>query len=441
MLRVPGTVAVARRRAGRGRAGRRRLQRRPGRGARASRPTRRSCSSRPGSRPPRSPRRRCSGRSAAELLGAVGPQVHPAGHGDRRRDAGHARRRIPRGGPRRDDHRLGRVRAVRRDATAFRSSSPASSRSTSSPGWCGWSSSFATGKPAGREHVPALRDERRQPPRAGAALERVPADRRALARHRPRSERQPPPARRVRALRRAPAVHDRPRVALGLRAVRADRGVHLRRHHVRHRLAARLPAVRQGVRARTRRSAPAWCRSEGTCKIWHQYGGIPIWAASVDDSANPSGSTTEPSNGVRQGRDTIVERITLKHGAGGRAMRASSKTSSCRARRSSRRRDVGLAAMDDGAAICDRRPLARRHDRLARRSPDVLPRRRHRPARVCGHGERPRDDGRDRGARAHLRRRSSRRASRATRPRAHAGVDAPPRAARPARASSPATRR
>ncbi len=34
-------------------------------------------------------------------------------------------------------------------------------------------------------------------------------------------------------------------------------------------------AVRQGVRAARRRSAPAWCRSEGTCRIWHQYGGHP----------------------------------------------------------------------------------------------------------------------------------------------------------------------
>ena len=62
---------------------------------------------------------------------------------------------------------------------------------------------------------------------------------------------------------------------LGLRARRAGAALHLRRHHGRDAVAHRLPAVRQGVPARRRRWAPAWCRSEGTCRIWHQYGGHP----------------------------------------------------------------------------------------------------------------------------------------------------------------------
>ena len=59
--------------------------------------------------------------------------------------------------------------------------------------------------------------------------------------------------------------------------------------------------------------------------------------------------------------------------------------------------------MDDGAALPRRRSLAGRHDRLARHSAALLPRRRHRPAGGRGHGERPGDDGRDRGAGADLR--------------------------------------
>ncbi len=76
-----------------------------------------------------------AGRSAAELLGALGAQVHPAGDGDRRRDAGHTRRGLPRRRPRRDHHRLGRSSSRSSSATACRWWSPASSRSTSSPAW------------------------------------------------------------------------------------------------------------------------------------------------------------------------------------------------------------------------------------------------------------------------------------------------------------------
>ena len=126
---------------------------------------------------------------------------------------------------------------------------------------------------ARREHVSALRHARRKPPRTGTALARVPADRRTLARHRARAERQPPPARRVGPRRRAAPLHDRPRLALGLRAAAARAAMHLRRHHGRYRNAGATAGSSAPSASPTTRSAPAWFRSEGTCRIWHQYGG------------------------------------------------------------------------------------------------------------------------------------------------------------------------
>jgi hydrogenase expression/formation protein HypD len=83
-------------------------------------------------------------RRAAELLDPAGAQVHPAGHGGRRRDPRHAGRGLPRRGARRDDHRLGDLRAVRRAPPHCRSSSPASSRWTSSRRSCSCSRWCAT---------------------------------------------------------------------------------------------------------------------------------------------------------------------------------------------------------------------------------------------------------------------------------------------------------
>ena len=81
--------------------------------------------------------------AAAEPVGALGAQVHPAGHGDRGGDARQPRAGLPRRGPRRDDHRLGRLRAVRGAAAAGPSWWRASSRSTSSPPSSRWSGSCA----------------------------------------------------------------------------------------------------------------------------------------------------------------------------------------------------------------------------------------------------------------------------------------------------------
>ena len=106
------------------------------------------------------------------------------------------------------------------------------------------------------------------------------------------------------------------------------------------------------------------------------------------------------------------ERIALKHGAGGRAMRALIERGLRDGFRQPPVDGVGLAAMDDGAALRDRRPLARHHHRLARDPSALLPRRRHRPARRRRHGQRPGDDGRHRGARRSPAPSSSRRASR-----------------------------
>ena len=98
----------------------------------------------------------------------------------------------------------------------------------------------------------------------------------------------------------------------------------------------RLRAVRQGVRARHARSAPAWCSSEGTCKIWHQYGGHP----------RPRRRRHERCAALLDERDRAEARRRR------RAMRALIEQVFARRPRRRRRRDgIGLAAMDDGAAL------------------------------------------------------------------------------------------
>ena len=63
--------------------------------------------------------------------------------------------------------------------------------------------------------------------------------------------------------------------ALGLRAAGARAGVHLRRHHGRHQVADRLRALRHASACRDSPVGACMVSSEGTCKIWHQYGGHP----------------------------------------------------------------------------------------------------------------------------------------------------------------------
>ena len=89
-------------------------------------------------------------RAAAQLLGAVGAQVHPAGDGDRRGDARDPRRGLPGGGHAATITGWGIFERLRRAPSASPWSSPASSRSTSSPGWWRCSSRSATGAPRSR---------------------------------------------------------------------------------------------------------------------------------------------------------------------------------------------------------------------------------------------------------------------------------------------------
>ncbi len=98
---------------------------------------------------------------------------------------------------------------------------------------------------------------------------------------------------------------------------------------------SRLPAVRRRVRAGCA-SRRMHGQHEGTCRIWHEYGGVPqlggrVMSIAVDD-----------------------DRMMLKHGAGGRAMRRLIEESFLRAFQTDPvcpAGMIGLAAMDDGAAI------------------------------------------------------------------------------------------
>ncbi len=100
-------------------------------------------------------------------------------------------------------------------------------------------------------------------------------------------------------------------------------------------------------------------------------------------------------------RELLVseERITLKHGAGGRAMRALIEDVFLRDAPEPRRRDVGLAAMDDGAAlrVGDRWLVITTDSHVVH--PIFFPGGDIGRLAVCGHRQRPRDDGRDRGPR------------------------------------------
>ena len=106
-------------------------------------------------------------------------------------------------------------------------------------------------------------------------MARVRADRRTLARHRARAERQPPPARRVGARRRAAAVHDRPRGAAGTaRRPRSSRSASAATSWP----ASRRPRDCALFGNECVPDAPVGAcmvSTEGTCRIWHEYGGHP----------------------------------------------------------------------------------------------------------------------------------------------------------------------
>ena len=273
---VPGTVAVARRRAGRGRQGRRRLQRGAGGRARAADCDERGRLLRHRLRD--DGRRHGGGRPTGpppELLRALGAQVHPAGDGDRRRDAGDARRGVPRRRPRRHDHRLGHLRAVRRAPRhPGRRRRLRAARHPRGPG-AGWSSWSATARRASStcSRAASRREGNlRAQEQLWSVFRPVGGRWRGIA-HVPNGN--------LRLRDEWAHVDARRRFTIDLHglwdyappALAAQ--LHLRRHHGGHRVAR--PTARCSARSAcpTRRSARAWCRSEGTCRIWHQYGGIP----------------------------------------------------------------------------------------------------------------------------------------------------------------------
>src|SRR6266540_2666361 len=145
---------------------------------------------------------------------------------------------------------------------------------------------------------------------------------------------------------RAPAFRDRPRRALGRRAAHARRRLHLRRHHVRDLFSLRLQTLRQGVRARH------------ACRRLHGLVGrelqdlASVWRASGLERC-PVSSTTSPATAanVRTLTARIEERITLKQGGGGRAMRALIEDVFVRDLLPLSVPGRGLEAMDDGAAL------------------------------------------------------------------------------------------
>ena len=199
---------------------------------------------------------------------------------------------------------------------------------------------------------------------------------------------------------------------------------------------ARLHALRQRVRRPRRRSARAWCQQRG-----HLPHLAPVRRRSrslgerraMDRDASAS-ATTWP---------TIA--ITLKHGAGGRAMRAADRARSFAGGvRDEPARDgvIGLAAMDDGAAIrVGDQWLVLTTDSHVDPAAVFFPGGDIGRLAVSRHGQRPRDDGRDRAARASPAAWSSRKALRARDLDAILDVDARglPRGRR--HASSPATPR
>ncbi len=185
-----------------------------------------------------------------ELLHPLGAQVHPARHGDRGGDAGDPRRGLPRRRATPPPSPAGASSSRSSRATGSRWWSPASSRSTSWPAWSGWSSSSGTGARPWSNMFPrcVTREGNR---RAQEELWRVfrPAGGRwrGIA-HVPngnlrlRDEWAHLDARRRFRIDLAALWDDAPAALVGR--------LHLRRHHVGPRLAVRLHALRQGVRAR-----------------------------------------------------------------------------------------------------------------------------------------------------------------------------------------------
>ena len=213
-------------------------------------------------------------RPAAELLGALGAQVHPAGDGDRRARC-----------------RTRASRASSPPATPRRSpagaSSSRSSRATSVPvvvaGFEPLDILAGAGPAgradprrhaAGRQHVPALRDARGQPARAANSCGRC-SRRSAAAGAASRTC----PNGNLRLRDEWAHVDARRRFTIDLAALWDDApstlvaAVHLRRHHGRASQSPRdCPLFGRECVPDTPVGA-CMVSSEGTCRIWHEYGG------------------------------------------------------------------------------------------------------------------------------------------------------------------------
>ncbi len=170
----------------------------------------------------------------------------------------------------------------------------------------------------------------------------------------------------------------------------------------------RRPTARSSARnaCRTRRSARAWSPPRAPARSGISTAAIPTWRRRM------TAAKRDPRDGSRSSR-----------ARGGRAMRA--LIEDCSSASSRPQPSDGRRTRGDGRrrGDPDRRPLVRhRHDRLARRPSDLLSGRRHRPPLDLRHGQRPRDDGSDRGRSASRAASFSRRAS-TRRPRTDPGVD------------------
>src|ERR1019366_4116089 len=168
--------------------------------------------------------------------------------------------------------------------------------------------------------------------------------------------------------------------ALGLRAAEPRAKLHLRQHRGGHRLAVGLLAVRQGMRARQ----SGW-RMHG-----QQRRHLPD-LASVRRATRPEAIMSSS----RIGPDA---KGMLKHGAGGRAMRELIQQVFVGDAKAPADGGIGLAAMDDGAALrVGDEWLVMTTDSYVVKPPFF-------PGGGVGHGERSVDDGRDRDRRADMRR-------------------------------------
>ena len=225
-----------------------------------------------------------------------------------------------------------------------------SSRSTSSPALVRLIELIRDGRAAGRERVSALRDARGKSRGAAAALGGLHAGRRAVARDRTR------PDGNLRLRDRWSHLDARRRFAIDLARALGRGAVALAQQCVCGDIMSGLetPAdcalFGDRVRARTRPSAPAWSAARAP--------------------AASGTSTGAPSRAVEARMMhawPTSERIAMKHGAGGRAMRAARSSSVL-----GHARAPGGVGLGDGRRRGDsrRRRLARHDDRLARHPAD-----------------------------------------------------------------------